>query len=519
MYGQNVSEKQNHSGQKGKVWLVGAGPSDVGLFTLKGKAVLEQAEVVVYDTLVGQGVLAMIPKEAKKINVGKISGNHPVPQEEINRILVREALEGNRVVRLKGGDPFLFGRGGEELELLCQNQIPFEIIPGVTSAISVPAYNGIPVTHRDFCSSVHIITGHTKKSQQAEIDYEALIKLDGTLVFLMGVAAMPAICSGLLEAGMDPDMPAAVLERGTTAHQRRIVSTLAKLTEEAIKAEIQTPSIIVVGKVCSLAEEFHWAEDRTLGKLKIMVTRPKDRSSGLTAKLRELGAEVLEVPTIETDVILDNDELKAALEKIEAYQWVAFTSPVGVGIFFRNLMELKIDIRKLNNLKFAAIGSATQKAIEEKGIIVDLVPETYDGKSLGEALASRIMAENEGQEPRSLILIPRARIGTDEVIKPLAEAGLHYEDIPVYDTVDGTFSEFAWYDDSVNYVAFTSASTVKGFVKMNKDIDYAAVNAVCIGAQTASEAEKYGMKTYIAEKATIDSLVERILELGCSNDN
>ena len=512
--GQGTAAKKNKNGRPGKVWLVGAGPSDAGLFTLKGKAVLEQAEVVVYDTLVGQGILAMIPKEAKKINVGKISGNHPVPQEEINQILVREALEGNRVVRLKGGDPFLFGRGGEELELLCQNRIPFEIIPGITSAISVPAYNGIPVTHRDFCSSVHIITGHTKKSQQAEIDYEALVKLDGTLVFLMGVAAMPAICNGLLDAGMDPAMPAAVLERGTTAHQRRVISTLSSLTEEAAKAKIETPAIIVVGKVCSLAEEFHWAEDRPLGKMKIMVTRPKDRSSGLTAELREYGAEVLEVPTIETDVILENDTLKEALEKMEDYQWVAFTSPVGVRIFFQKLMELKIDIRTLNNLKFAAIGSATQKAIEEKGILVDLVPETYDGRSLGEALARRILDE-EGEEDESpLILIPRAKIGTEEVLKPLAEAGLLYEDIPVYETVDAPESEFAWYDDSVDYVAFTSASTVRGFVKMAKDIDYSQVKAVCIGEQTALEAEKYGMRTFVAKKATIDSMVERILELG-----
>lgn len=504
----------------GKVWLVGAGPNDVGLFTLKGKAVLEQAEVVVYDHLVGQGILAMISKEAKRINVGKISGNHPVPQKEINQILVEEALSGKRVVRLKGGDPFLFGRGGEELEELCKNGISFEIVPGVTSAISVPAYNGIPVTHRDFCSSVHIITGHTKNLERADIDFPALVKFGGTLVFLMGVASMPVICKELIDAGMDPAMPAAILENGTTAHQRRVVSDLLNLPDAAARAEIKTPAIILVGKVCSLAEQFHWAEDRPLGRLKIMVTRPKDRSSSLTAKLQEYGAEVVEVPTIETDMILENDSLKEALKNLEVYQWVAFTSPFGVKVFFQKLTELKIDIRKLAGLKFAAIGSATQKSIEEKGILVDLVPETYDGKALGEALARRLLEEEKNSEGRQTILIPRAKIGSEEVLKPLEEAGLLYEDLPVYDTVDAPADESAGYDDSFDYVAFTSASTVRGFVRKTKEktdmktIDYTKVKAVCIGEQTAQEAEKYGMKTFVAEKASIDSMIDCFLALG-----
>ncbi len=504
----------------GKVWLVGAGPYDAGLFTLKGKAVLEQAEVVVYDHLVGQGILAMISKEAKWINVGKISGDHPVPQQEINQILVEEALNGKRVVRLKGGDPFLFGRGGEELEELCKNGISFEIVPGVTSAISVPAYNGIPVTHRDFCSSVHIITGHTKNLARADIDFSALVKFGGTLVFLMGVASMPVICRELIDAGMDPAMPAAILENGTAAHQRRVVSDLLHLPEEADKAAIKTPAIIVVGKVCSLAEQFHWAEDRPLGKLKILVTRPKDRNSGLTAKLQEYGAEVVEVPTIETDMILENDSLKEALKNMEAYQWVAFTSPFGVKVFFQKLQELKIDIRKLAGLKFAAIGSATQKAIEEKGILVDLVPETFDGRALGEALARRLLEEEKNIEERLVVLIPRAKIGTEEVTKPLEDAGLLYEDLPIYDTVEASGVEFARYDDTFDYVAFTSASTVRGFVRLTKEmvdakeIDYTKVKAVCIGEQTAQEANQYGMKTFVAEKASIDSMIDRFLELG-----
>ncbi|MEG0157501.1 MAG: uroporphyrinogen-III C-methyltransferase, partial [Anaerovoracaceae bacterium] len=231
---------------KGKVWLVGAGPGDGNLFTLKGKSVLDQADVVVYDKLVGQGVMAMVPDRARQIYVGKKAGYHQVPQEKINEILLEEALKGNKVVRLKGGDPFVFGRGGEELELLVRHEIPFEIVPGITSAVAVPAYNGIPVTHRDYCSSVHIITGHTKKEERAEIDFEALTRLEGTLIFLMGVASMEHICTQLMAAGMDKDMPAAVLENGTLSHQRRVVSTIEHLKEDAEKAKIGTPAIIVV---------------------------------------------------------------------------------------------------------------------------------------------------------------------------------------------------------------------------------------------------------------------------------
>jgi len=500
--------------ETGKVWLVGAGPHDTGLLTLKGKSVLERADVVVYDHLVSRGILAMIPKRAEKINVGKISGDHPVPQQEINRILVEKALGGYRVVRLKGGDPFLFGRGGEELEAICKHNIPFEIVPGVTSAISVPAYNGIPVTHRDYCSSVHIITGHTKNLERADIDFPSLVKFGGTLVFLMGVASMPVICRELIDAGMDPAMPAAILEQGTSAHQRRVVSDLAHLPEEAVKGNIKAPAIIVVGKVCGLAEQFHWAEDRPLGTLKIMVTRPKDRSSSLAEMLREYGAEVIEVPTIETDRILENQMLDEALKKAGNYQWIAFTSPFGVKVFFQRMTELKVDIRTLAGLKFAAIGSATQKAIEEKGILVDLVPEVYDGKSLGEALARKVLDEEEKYNEKQMVLIPRAKIGTEDVLKPLEEAGIFYEDLPVYETVEAPDDDINWYDESVDYVAFTSASTVRGFVKMTGDIDYTGVKAVCIGEQTAREAEQYGMKTYIAERASIESMTDCFLSLG-----
>ena len=264
---------------KGKVWLVGAGPGNAGLMTIRGREVLEQADVVVYDALIGAEILNMIPEDARLIFAGKRSGNHFLKQEEINRILLEEALSGNRVVRLKGGDPFLFGRGGEELELLVHHDVPFEVVPGVTSAISVPAYNGIPVTHRDLSSGVHIITGHMRENRSYDIDFTLLAKSRETLVFLMGIEALSEICDGLIKAGMDPDVPAAILEKGTTALQRRITATVGTLEEESRKKQTATPAIIVIGNVCELADRYGWYEKKSLSGIRIVVTRPRELSS------------------------------------------------------------------------------------------------------------------------------------------------------------------------------------------------------------------------------------------------
>ncbi len=318
----------------GKVWLVGAGPGDIGLFTLKGLKVLERADVVVYDSLVGQGVLSRIPEGAKLINVGKRASHHIMRQENINQVLLEEAQKGLRVVRLKGGDPFLFGRGGEELELLEENGIPYEVVPGVTSSIAVPAYNGVPVTHRDFCSSVHIITGHKRAGKEYDIDFRALVNTKGTLVFLMGVSALPDICAGLMNAGMEKDMPAAILQKGTTAGQKRIVATVSTLEEEVKRQGIETPAIIVVGKVCTLAEKFGWYEKLPLAGWKVLVTRPKELVSRTADKLREKGAEVLELPAIRTVPMEDQSRLYGAMDQLETYQWIVFTSPTGVRVFF-----------------------------------------------------------------------------------------------------------------------------------------------------------------------------------------
>lgn len=495
----------------GKVWLVGAGPGDPGLFTLKGKKVLTEAEVVVYDALVGQGVLSMIPSGAELINVGKRSSNHLVPQEEINHILVNEAKKGKRVVRLKGGDPFLFGRGGEEIELLKLEKIPYEVVPGVTSAIAVPAYNGIPVTHRDFCSSLHIITGHKKKGETYDIDFEALVRTGGTLVFLMGVSALPDIMKGLMDHGMNPRMPAAILQKGTTAGQKRIVATVSTLEEEVKRQGIETPAIIVVGKVCALAHEFAWYEELPLAGKKILVTRPKELISAMSEKLRKKGAEVLEIPAISTVPIPDNTILRNAIRSISSYDWLVFTSPTGVRIFFDALKEEKKDLRSLAGVKIAAIGSGTEKVLNEKGIYTDLVPECYEGKALGEALKKVLLGGEH-------VLIPRAAIGGMELIKELNQVpDVTVDDIPTYDTLyetAGIIDEKAEFENgTVDFAVFTSASTVRGFARAVTGLDFSKVKAVCIGRQTEAAAKALGMETFVSEKPTMDSVVARVEEL------
>ena len=498
----------------GKVWLVGAGPGDIGLFTLKGEAVLQQADVVVYDSLVGEGVLARIPEHARLINVGKRASHHTMVQEDINKVLLEEAQKGNKVVRLKGGDPFLFGRGGEELELLSENGISYEIVPGVTSPISVPAYNGIPVTHRDFCSSLHIITGHKRAGQTYDIDFRALTQTKGTLVFLMGIAALEDICKGLLNGGMDPDMPAAVLQKGTTAGQKRVVATVSTLNAEVDRQGIETPAIIVVGKVCSLADRFAWYEKLPLAGWKVLVTRPRQHISKTADLLRKKGAEVLELPSICTVPVEDNSRLYEAFEKLAAYQWIIFTSPVGVEIFFDEMDRKEMDVRSLGQAKIAVIGEGTKKKLKEHHLLADFVPSVYDGETLGTELAKELQGDEK-------ILIPRAEAGNKKLTELLEQTGAKVDDIATYTTC---YEKSRLIDEkkefetgSVDCVVFTSASTVKGFVEGTPGLDYTSVKAACIGKQTKAVADAYGMQTWMAKKATIESLIELVEEMKQEN--
>ena len=491
----------------GKVWLVGAGPGDAGLFTLKGKEVLENADVVVYDALVGAGILSMIPEKAELIFAGKRSGNHYLKQEDTNRVLLEEAQKGKNVVRLKGGDPFLFGRGGEELELLAENDIPFEIVPGITSAFAVPAYNGIPVTHRDFCSSVHVITGHKRGNNTYDIDFKALVDTKGTLVFLMGIAALPDLTKGLLDAGMDPDMPTAILERGTTADQHRITGTLGTIVDICSRTTVLTPAIIVVGKVVKLNEDFAWFEKRPLAGVKVCVTRPKELISTMSSLLRKEGAEVLEMPAIAVKPVEDKAPVKAAIEDLSAgkYQWIVFTSPSGVRIFMDELFA-KVDIRALASVRIASIGKGSEKALNGYGLKSDFIPSVYDGETLGKELAEKL---EEGDK----VLIPRAAIGNPQLVEELQKKpNVTVDDIATYDTVYETShvldEHAAMESNPFDLAVFTSASTVKGFTESLKGMDFTKVNAVCIGKQTEAAAKGYGMKTWTASKATLKDLVE-----------
>lgn len=509
----------NSSNKTGKVWLAGAGPGDAGLLTVKTKELMGLVDVIVYDALVSAEIVSQIPKNCRLIFVGKRSGNHPVPQEQINKILLDEAQNGNQVLRLKGGDPFVFGRGGEELELLVEANIPFEIIPGITSASAVPAYAGIPVTHRDYTSSFHIITGHARKDGTSRIDFPSLVNMDATLVFLMGISSMEEICTGLMDAGMDPDTPAAILEKGTTSAQRKVISTVKNLYEDAQDAKVGTPAIILVGKVCRLSNTFDWAEKRILGGRQFLTTRPRSGGSKLAGQLRLLGAQVIELPSIVTETIFPNTEFEngiSQLKKEKGEVWLAFTSPVGVESFFSILNRLSMDIRNIfqskAQIKIAAIGSATAKSLGKFGINPDLVPPKYSAIDLGAKLA-------ETAKPDSRIIIMRAYEGSEQLIPPLIKKGLKVDDIPVYKTVHETHEQIidkikeVIETDQIDAITFTSASTVHGFVKTLGQMEYHKIRTVCIGEQTADTARKYNMNVEISEEASMDSMITKITEL------
>ncbi len=504
----------------GKVWLVGAGPGDAGLLTVKGKAVLDAAQVVVYDALVSPELLSQLPSGAEKINVGKRAGRHTMPQEEISRLLLNKAQEGKRVVRLKGGDPFLFGRGGEELALLTQHGVPYEVVPGVTSALAVPAYCGIPVTHRDYSSSVHIITGHKKEGQPLALPYQALAQTGGTLVFLMGMTALPEICTGLIKAGMDPATPAAVLEKGTTADQQALVCDLANLPPLAAERQMGAPAVIVVGQVCALGQTLAWREKLPLFGCRAVITRPEDSAGTLCERLRQLGAEVLQAPAICTQALAESPAQKAAIDQLECFHWLVFTSPKGVDLFFGALLEHKKDSRALAHARIAAVGRATEARLREKGLLADLVPQTHDGEHLAQELSAQL-------RPGDWVLLPRARAGSPQLprllrerlqaLSPLADVSCQVQELPLYDTVNAPPGAVDWaklFEDHPGTLAvFASASAVRGFAQAAQGLAFDQVIALCIGQQTARQATALGMRAHVAQEATIDALVDLVCKV------
>ena len=506
------------------VSLVGAGPGDKGLLTLKGAQRIKNAEFVLYDRFVSGEILAMIPDSAEKIDVGKNAGNHPVPQEEINRILLEKALQGFNVVRLKGGDPFVFGRGGEELELLAKNGVAFEVIPGVTSAIAGAAYAGIPVTHREYTSSFHVITGQGKNGATPNINYDALVQLNGTLIFMMSVAVIDDICSGCISAGMDKNMPAAIVENATTGIQRKFIGTVETLPLISNENNIESPAVIIIGKVCQLSGQYDWFGQKPLLGKRILVARAKPGISKLSDSLRDLGCHVTELPQGKiTALTLPGCLIGEKIKVMNRYSWLVFTSSVGVNVFFDYLLEIGYDIRSLHHLKIACVGSETEREVNKRGIKSDYVPSEYNGAALGHGL-SKLVKSGER------LLIARAIDAGEDLTRILTDAGITYDDVSIYEkTYCATTADIAkTIYENIDYAAFTSSSAVEWFVSAligdannagnvgigNANIGrFKGIKAVCIGERTASTARSYGMKVYVSEAATIESMVNKIMKL------
>lgn len=493
-------------GEKGRVILVGAGPGDAGLLTRRAAQVLAMAEVVLVDRLVGPGIRALINLDAQVIEVGKRSGNHPVPQDEINRLLLDHALEGKLVVRLKGGDPYLFGRGAEELEAVIREGIPFQVVPGVSASIAVPEWAGIPVTHRDYSSAVHILTGHRREGGGPQPDYGTLARLEGTLVFMMGFSAIEEILQGLLEGGLAPETPAALIQNGTLPNQRKLVATVSTLGGCARAQGMEPPAVLVVGAVCALHEELDSLSRRPLSGKTIVVTRPASAGGELQERLAELGAGVIAFPCIR---LVPREEVRLPAD-FSRYGWIVFTSAFGVETFFGCLRREGRDIRSLGGVRLAAIGPRTRSELESRGLWVDYMPEVFDARSLGDGLGG-LVAEGES------LLLFRVASGTPELTEALDRHGVAWEEIPAYDTLyeSPAATQVRELLDSggVDWVTFTSASTVEGFVgAVGKDkVSSGGFRALCIGRATADKAKARGMEVLCSEQATIDSMVDAIL--------
>ena len=499
---------------RGKVFLIGAGPGDYKLITVKGLECIQESDVILYDRLASEKLLCFAREDAERIFVGKAPTNHAYSQEEINQLLVQKALEGKTVARLKGGDPFVFGRGGEEILELIKNQIEFEVVPGVTSAIAVPAYAGIPVTHRNVSSSFHVITGHEDPTKDENvIDYEALAKVEGTLIFLMGVNNLGKICKNLIGFGQDENRPVAVIMRGTTQHQRMVAGTLGNIEEKVLANEISNPSIIIVGEVVALSPMLQWFENKPLFGKRVLVTRTRDQASSLSRRIEALGGEAIEFPTIKIERPDHYDEIDKAIGEIEKYQWIIFTSVNGVQAFFDRMKKLRFDIRLLHGAKLCAIGPATAKVLEDMGFAIEYIPEEYRAEGIIEGLAEKIKAGDQ-------VLLPRADIARELLITELERLGAKVDNVHVYRTVipeqnRGLLLEFLKNED-IDVITFTSSSTVRNFIQIlgEENIGMLSTKKIAvIGPITEETAKASGLNIDImAGEYTIDGLVTAIRE-------
>ncbi len=497
--------------QKGKVYLIGAGPGDPGLLGLKAKHCLEIADAVVYDRLADPRIIAYARKEAEMIYVGKASANHTMRQPDINKLLVKLAAEGKIVARLKGGDPFVFGRGGEEAIELREAGLPFEFIPGVTSAIAVAEYAGIPVTHRHVATSFAVITGHEDPTKsESTINWKGLATSVDTLVFLMGVENIERISSQLIANGRSADCPAAVIRWGTRPNQETLITTVGNAAADVKKQGLKPPAIFLVGEVVKLRDQLQWFDNKPLFGKHILVTRARAQASRLTAKLEELGARVTELPAIKIIPTTDFAPLDQAIAEIKSYSWLLFTSVNGVKYFFERLAAAGKDTRALAHAKIGAIGSATAKALQHHGLIADVIPAEYKAEEMIDALKGEIKAGEK-------ILLPRAKVAREILPEALRAAGATVNVVTAYETIcDSANAEDliqALEAGKIDMVTFTSSSTVANLVNMlgQKKELLTKVKTAVIGPITGATCKANGLNPVItAAEYTIDGLVTAI---------
>ncbi len=515
------------------VYLVGAGPGEPGLITVRGARLLERADVVIYDHLASKKLLSYCPRNAQTIYVGKVAGAHSMTQDQINDLLVEQARAGKRVVRLKGGDPFVFGRGGEECEALARAKVPFEVVPGITAAIASAAYAGIPVTHRDFNSSFTLVTGHERgddpndlrshgrksagDTPTSDIDWSVLARLP-CVAFYMGVKSLDRICANLIAHGMSPDTPAATIQWGTTPRQRTVAASLRDLPRRVAEANIGAPAVTVIGRVVALRETINWFESRPLFGKTIVVTRTRQQASELALRLEELGAGVIEAPTIEVDEPADWTDVDVAIERAGGFDWVVFTSANGVRAARRRLRELHRDARTFGNARIAAVGDATARAIEDElNLHVDLCPERFVAEALADELSSRGQAEGK----RFLLL--QADIARTILRDRLRDGGAaEVREVAIYQTrpAKALPDELLESLDAgqVDWVTFTSGSTATNFAALlgrDRVTRLEKVRLASIGPITSDAMRAAGLEpTVEAEVHTIDGLVDAILRGG-----
>jgi len=509
--------KSKSEDENGKCFLVGAGPGDLGLVTLRAKECIEQAEVIVYDHLANPEMLAWARDEAEIIYAGKKAGEHALSQEKINALLVEKAREGKRVVRLKGGDPFVFGRGAEEAKAIVDAGIGFEIVPGITSAIAGPAYAGIPVTHRAENSHVTFFTGHegAEKTENA-IDYAALAKLGGTQVMLMGVERIESIAREMLKHGVRENLPVALVRWATTGRQETLTGTLQNIGQRVVDLGFEAPAVAVFGEVVALRESLNWYEKRPLSGKRIVVTRTRRQASALSDRFRALGADVIELPTIRIEPPSNLREFAELVQDAHAYDWIVFTSPNGVTAFFDLFFKLYDDAREIGGAKIAAIGPATAQRVKDFHLRVDLQPDKF----VAEAVVREF--QKQGGVENLRILLARAEKARDVLPKQLSSLGAIVDEGFAYRTVaetrDDTGARRRLLEEGVDLITFTSSSTVENFLALGLPWPK-RMKVASIGPITSKTARDHGLKVDVeSRRHDIEGLTEAIRSFYAKGD-